>query len=330
MKKTVAVLVAVLVLVAMSLSVSAYYVDTLLPFLFKTAGGTPTVDGVKDEAYEASDMIEVMQPGLVDPILDNRATAKVWTLWDDTNIYIYAEVNDFTPSSTYTEGLDPWMFDSFEVYLDFANTKATNAYMHEQELTGQFRFCRNTDVTEVSGIGMYSDEIRDKVQFKVIDNGEEGYIVEVAIPHRDISSKIGFSVQINDDVDNDNVRDTCVYTKMDAYMACQMNYVFDTLELEGCTATNGYEDDYIMYNTIDDLHELNYPTVEEPAESTEAPVESTETTSDSGDNDASYPWDKTEPEEDASPIVWIAVGIGAAAVIIAAVVVIEIVKYKKK
>lgn len=326
MKKTVVFIIAVLV--AMTMSVTAFAeVDTYFPFLFKTANATPTIDGVKDEAYEGSDMIDIMQPGMLDLALEGHATAKVWTLWDDTNIYVYAEVNDPTPATTYSEGTDPWMLDSVEVYVDFANTKASNAYMHEQELTGQFRFCRTAEYPEVSGVGMYTDEAKDNVEFKVIDNGTDGYIVEAAIPHRDLAKKIGFSFQINDDMDADQVRDITIFTKMDGYMACQMNYAFDTLELEGCTAINGLEDDTIIYNTIDDLHELNNPTVEEPSseEPSQEPADEPSQEAVSSENVS----DVTPVDDADGSMTWIVVAVLAAAVAVVVVVIIAIIKSKK-
>lgn len=256
--------------------------------------------------------------------LDGHATAKVWTLWDDTNIYVYAEIADSTPNDSWFEGLDPWIMDSIEIYVDFANIKDPTVYMHDEELTGQIRFCRR-GVDYVTGEGKYTREVEDKVEFKVIDNGENGYVVEAAIPHRDISSKIGFFVQVNDDMNNDCVRDTTVYTKMDGYLACQQNYVYDTLDLIGCTATNGYEDDTIFYNTLEDLHELNAPPV------TEDPVSSEDTASgedvSAGDtSDVSEP----QPENEGSPMLWIIIGIAAGVVVIVAVVVVVIAKGKKK
>ena len=324
MKKLVAIVLMLAMLFAISTTAFAY-IDTSFPFLFETQKGTPTLDGVRDEAYDASDMIDIMQVGLMDLDLDGHATAKVWTLWDDTNIYIYAEVADSTPNDAWFEGLDPWIMDSLEIYLDFANIKDPTVYMHDEELTGQFRFCRNA-VDYVTGEGHYTREVEDQVQFKVIDNGVDGYVVEAAIPHRDLSSKIGFFVQVNDDMNNDNVRDVSVYTKMDGYMACQMNYVYDTLDLIGCTATNGYEDDTIFYNTLEDLHELNAPpVVEEPASSEEEPASSEEIVDDPAQGEPTTP-----SETPASPMLWIILGVGLAVAVVVVVVVVVIAKGKKK
>lgn len=324
MKKIVSIVMVLAMVMTMGMSVFAEidpYTD--FPFLFKTANGTPTIDGVRDEAYEGSDMIDIMQPGMMDLAVDGHATAKVWTLWDDTNIYVYAEVNDTTPATTYTEGTDPWMLDSVEVYVDFANTKDLSVYMHEQELTGQFRFCRTAEYPEVSGAGLYTEEAKDRVEFEVIDNGAEGYIVEAAIPHRDLAQKVGFSFQINDDMDGDQVRDITIYTKMYGYMACEMNYVYDTLDLEGCTATNGLEDNTITYHSIEDLHELNNPPAEEPSsEPADEPID------EPSDEPASSELDDAPAVEGGfNPfmIVWI-----VAAVVFVAVVIVIIVKSKKK
>ena len=321
MKKLVAIVLMLAMLFAISTTAFAY-IDTSFPFLFETQKGTPTIDGVRDEAYDASDMIDIMQVGLMDLDLDGHATAKVWTLWDDTNIYVYTEVNDTTPGDSWCEGIDPWVIDSVEIYVDFKNTKDPKTEMHDEELTGQIRFCR-TSVDYITGEGQYTKEVKDNIEYKVIDNGTAGYIVEAAIPHRDLAQKMGFFVQVNDDMNDDLVRDVSVYTKMDGYLACQYNYVFDTLNLVGCTATNGYEDDTIMYNSLEDLHELNAPpVVEEPASSED--TASTEDTTDTSD--------VIEPpvDNEGSPMLWIIIGIAAGVVVIVAVVVVVIAKGKKK
>lgn len=319
-------ILAIVLMLAMMLSIGTTafaYGDTSYPFLFKTEKGTPTIDGVRDEAYEASDMIDIMQPGMNDYPIDGHATAKVWTLWDDTNIYVYTEVNDPTPGDSWFEGINPWVIDSVEIYVDFKNTKDPEVEMHDEELTGQIRFCRNS-VDYVTGEGQYTQEVKDKIEYKVIDNGEQGYVVEAAIPHRELAQKIGFFVQINDDMNDDLIRDMTIFTKMDGSLACQYNYVYDTLDLVGCTATNGYEDDTITYNSLEDLHELNAPPV------VEDPVSSEETSSaeDASTTDTS---DVTEPPVDdaGSPVIWIILGAVLAAAVVAVVVVV-IIKGKKK
>ena len=334
MKKFIVLIVAVAMFLSVGTTAFAF-ADTNQPFLFKTANATPIIDGVKDEAYNGSDVVEVAQVGLPSLPVEGQATAKVWTLWDDTNIYVYAEVNDTTPSIVYFEGINTWMLDSVELYLDFANTKDGKASIHKQDLTGQFRFCRTPEYSVVEGTGLYTTEIKDKVEFKVIDNGAEGYVVEVAVPHRDLAQKVGFSFQINDDMDDDQIRDATTFVKDMGYLACQYNRVFDTLELEGCTSRNGLEDDTIVYNTYEDFLSMGDPAT--PPESTQSSesVESTEPTESTETVDSTAPVESTdapssEPQADnerISPLVWVAAGVVAAAVIVA--VVIAIVKNKK-
>lgn len=335
MKRFIVLLVVISMFLAVSTTAFAF-VDTNLPFLFKTANATPTIDGVKDEAYDNSDMIDVMQVGLPALPIEGQATAKVWTLWDDANIYVYAEVTDTTPSTTYFDGINPWLLDSVEVYVDFANTKASDANVHKQELTGQIRFCRTAEYPEISGSGFYTEEVKNKIEFKVIDNGAEGYVVEAAIPHRNLAKKVGFSFQINDDVDDDQIRDATTFIKDMGYLACQYNRVFDTLELEGCTARNGLEDESIVYNTIDDLRSINTPTTDEPASSEETTsVEETPSSEDassdvaeSTSSEATVSLDAPQTTSQATldPVVTLIVFVVSAA----AIVVIIVLATKKK
>ncbi len=332
MKKLTAILVVMAILVTMGTTAFAE-IDTTMPFIFKTAKATPTIDGVRDEAYGASDAIDIKQYGLSDSFIEGHATAQLWTLWDDNFIYFYAEMNDPTPSNQYFEGMSGWMIDGVEIYVDCANIKTdSSARIQDQELTAKYRFYRTPtrngyDISCPMGM-----ELGDKVQYKTVDNGVDGYIVEAAIPVRDLSGKIGFCFQINDDMNDDQLRDISVFTKDAGYLACQFNYVFDTLELEGCTATNGYEDDFIEYLTLEDLATLNsaelQPEPMEPVESDE-PIDepADEPTDEPTDEPADEPADN-EPKDNAgvNPIIWVVVGVVA----VVAVVIVVVVATKKK
>lgn len=325
MKKLTALLVVMTMLLALGTTAFAA-IDTTMPFLFKAANATPTIDGVKDEAYSNSEVIDIKQPGLTSTYVDGHATAQVWTLWDDANIYFYAEINDSTPSNKYFDGMNGWEIDSVEIYVDYANIKFdTSASIHHEPLTGKFRLFRSPDCDIIESTSAIGVELGDKVQYKVVDSAE-GYVVEAAIPHKELSSKIGFSFQINDDMNDDQLRDIAVFTKDMGYLACQFNYVFDSLDLEGCTATNGYEDDFIEYLTPEDLAELNTPVVEEPTdEPSDEPID--EPIDEPVDEPSDEPTD-VGPKTDAgiNPIVWVIVG----AVVVVAVVVVVIVATKKK
>ena len=331
MKKLTALLVVLTMLLAMGTTAFAF-IDTAMPFLFKTANATPVIDGVKDEAYNNSDVIDLKQPGMNTPYVEGHATAQLWTLWDDNFIYFYAEIADTTPSNTYFEGMNGWEIDSVEIYVDYANIKFdTKASIHDELLTGKFRIFRTPDekakIEPTCAIGV---ELGDKVQYKVVDSAV-GYIVEAAIPHKELSGKIGFSFQINDDMNNDQLRDITVFTKDMGYLACQFNYVFDTLELEGCTATNGYEDDFIEYLSVEDLATLNTPVVDDPVVSEDEPVDEPvdDPADDPVDEPADDPVDDPEPQDDGgvNPIIWVVVCVVAVAVV--AVVVVLATKKKK-
>ena len=127
MKKLITIIVVVAML--MSLTVVAYADDTFTPTTYKTAQGTAVVDGVKDEAYELSDVLVVEKGGLDRPLLDGHATAKAWTLWDYDYLYVYVEVNDTTPGGVPTETDPAWENESIEIYIDYENNEGDELSM---------------------------------------------------------------------------------------------------------------------------------------------------------------------------------------------------------
>ncbi|MBN1798995.1 MAG: hypothetical protein JW822_10480 [Spirochaetales bacterium] len=153
--------------------------------------GTPAIDGVKDAKYDPGKALLVDKYILGtddEQNLGQGASAKVWVLWDENALYVFAEVTDSTLSAR--SDLE-YMQDSIEIFVDENNNK-TPAY---QEDDGQFRVSfknkQSASATDVKGF---------KSSAKVTD---KGYVVEAKIPFRTMKAKagmvIGFDFQVNDD-----------------------------------------------------------------------------------------------------------------------------------
>lgn len=239
MKRIITVFVAILMLVITTVTV---YADDAVftPTTYKTAQGTAVIDGVKDEAYENSDMLTVEKGGLDRELRDGHATAKVWTLWDYDCLYVYAEVNDTTggPAPNPTDD-KAWEIESVEIYIDYENNKTLQNSLPSSAEACQLRICRYPDsYPDITGEGLFRFEFAEGTTYKVIDNKENGYIVEAAISHSKTSftGKMGFSLQINDDADGDKVRDNVVYVDALQKDAWQFTDLLDTIEFEGFVA----------------------------------------------------------------------------------------------
>ncbi|MBZ9614045.1 endo-1,4-beta-xylanase [Clostridium estertheticum] len=103
------------------------------------------------------------------------ATANVKTLWDENNLYIYAQVTDATPKAK----------DSIEIFVDKNDGKTTNCN------TGYKHYKMSRNNSESSSITHY------------VQNGANGYTVQAIIPLSDINPKIGstigYDIRVNDD-----------------------------------------------------------------------------------------------------------------------------------
>jgi len=154
--------------------------------------GTPEIDGIKDEKYNAGNplVVEKFIQGIEDEEnIFRGATAKAWVLWDENALYAYMEVNDPVLSDI---NKVVYMQDSIEFFIDENNNKTTS---YEQD-DGQFRvnFKNEQSFGSTGSVDGFESAAR------VI---EGGYAVEVKIPYRNLTAQdgiiIGFDLQVNDD-----------------------------------------------------------------------------------------------------------------------------------
>lgn len=154
--------------------------------------GTPSVDGEMDPVW--NDAIEITPNTWVQGIIG--PAAKVRTLWDEANLYVYAQVTGKLQD-------DLWEKDSMEVFLDRRNDKAKT--IEEDDARYRFSFDNNVGY----GKGTRAKHLQSQV--KALENG---YAIEASIAWDTVTavqdSLVGFDVQLNSDGNRDGNRDTAV------------------------------------------------------------------------------------------------------------------------
>jgi endo-1,4-beta-xylanase len=158
--------------------------------------GTPVVDGEADPVWAGA--TEIATDTWV--LGTSGAVARVKTLWDSGNLYVFAHVTDALLSKV---SANPWEQDSVEVFLDQDNAK-TSQYQPDD---GQFRV--NYENTQT--FGGSASPARIVSATRVVPGG---YDVEMAIGFDAIEPRagtlIGFDVQVNDDALGNGVRSSVV------------------------------------------------------------------------------------------------------------------------
>ena len=163
---------------------SKFYAEgALKPFMF-IPKGTITVDGELDDAWK--DAVEVTLGNKTD---NPQATAKVKVLWDEQNLYVYAEVTD---SDLNKDNEEVHQQDSLEVFIDETNSKAAEY----NNATKQYRINYNNDHS-FNGETCVEENLTT-----VAKTTETGYIVEGAFKWTEVTpavgANIGIELQIND------------------------------------------------------------------------------------------------------------------------------------
>ncbi len=162
--------------------------------------GTPKLDGIKDEIYTKSTAIEINTPynklGKTD-IKKKYNTLKANYAWDDTYLYVYAEVNDeeiMSAGSQYIkENKNSWQNDVVEMYL--------NKYKFSYDAFGIKMFGEDNEenskiISLASAVSVIkkngdiisdtSDISKDDVAPGFVYNGANGYAIEARLPLKEV------------------------------------------------------------------------------------------------------------------------------------------------
>jgi endo-1,4-beta-xylanase len=155
------------------------------PKVYKAPYGTPVMDGEIDEIWQKAPIVNtdtfVMS--------EQGATAAVRLLWDETHLYVLADVNDtlLSDSSNLVHERD-----SFEVFLDENNGK-TPAFEKDD-----YQYRVNFNNKPSWGGGAKLDYFRSVTVIT-----DTGYLIELEIDFQNVTGKagmqMGLDLQVNDD-----------------------------------------------------------------------------------------------------------------------------------
>lgn len=175
MKKYLAAVLAVVLLAALFCSQSVTVLAAAVCYSGK-APGPVTIDGIKDDGYDASMIIEFGS--------NDAGRAKAWTMWDENNIYVYCDVYDTnvmeTPQSLLDSQYGLWNSDSLEIFID----RDFGRYQGYDYDDLQFRVDCDGNVSGMNRAGMSADDLKHEIDniSSAAKRQEYGYSIEVRIP----------------------------------------------------------------------------------------------------------------------------------------------------
>lgn len=175
------------------------------PFKIQQTSIAPQIDGTIDDVWNVNATAAQLKNSIVGTV-SNTSDLSGWfkAMWDNTNLYILANVTDQTLNNDSQNSYDD---DAIEVYLDINNDKASTYGANDVQYS--FGFNDGT-VVGVLPTGRSTSGVTYKVVEKV--GGLAGYIVEAKIPWSTVQGTpaidqlLGIEFMINDD-DNGTARD---------------------------------------------------------------------------------------------------------------------------
>lgn len=177
---------------------SAVKITVVDPFKIHKTPTAVTIDGTIDPIWENASVLPAKAAKTLTGTLSNAAdlAGSFKALWDDTYLYVLADVTDESLKNESTNSYDD---DCIEVYVDADNTKASTYDANDV----QFSFGWD-DGTVIGTIP--SSYSKTNVSYKAV-NKTGGYIVEVRIPWANVGGTpavgkvIGIDFMVNDDDD---------------------------------------------------------------------------------------------------------------------------------
>ena len=163
---------------------SKYYAEAIMkPYAVVNGGSPVAIDGEKEAAWDAGYAI----PLTIN--LGSEVSATATALWDNDNLYVYAEVKD---ADLNNDNAEAYQHDSLEVFIDENNNKS-DGYEEDDK---QYRISY-ANLHSFNGTKCIEDNVTSAA--KVTD---DGYVIEAAYKWTDVAPEtgmeIGLEFQIND------------------------------------------------------------------------------------------------------------------------------------
>lgn len=210
MKKKVFIL---LLAALMVLGVSPIYAHDKVTY---AEWGTPVVDGVKEDVWDAAQSIYVADEAIED-VGDETSTAYVYSLWDGDYIYFYAVITDPTVDAVLQD--DAWNQDAIGFMIDYSYNREFEVnyrdlgdasyagYVNVPAVAGTANY---PESPTIFGIAKYADNVSSYC--KITDTGWE---VEIAIPLAykvyQPGDKIGYEICVNNSIGEGDRASQCVW-----------------------------------------------------------------------------------------------------------------------
>ncbi|HEY5562636.1 MAG TPA: sugar-binding protein [Clostridiaceae bacterium] len=156
--------------------------------------GTPAIDGIVDTLWAGSTLLKM-------DVLGDGTTGTCRVAWDDNALYYLFEMKDSTPNALAVNENN----DSIELWVDELNCKLGAMQPDDYQLRVDLKNAVSTSMVEPLDLNIVKS---------AVTTAQGSYIVEVAVPFRVITPKvgdvIGFNSTANDDSNADGKRDAYI------------------------------------------------------------------------------------------------------------------------
>ena len=219
--------------------------DIRRDLIYCAAYGTPEVDGVMDEIYLESDVMYANNGAYVSSASDTAApmaSAEYRMVWNYSTLYIWCVVTDHTKSAPGAVNASATKMDNTDIYVNLDSAFDIEQSYKDRKTEyhqGQFRYQPNCGMDEEplrngwGGLTYWNQDVNESLRYQggylYPDNPSDGsYYFELSFDfysrggtfedtlldniRSKTDTKIGFSIQINDIIDNDAKRDAMIYS----------------------------------------------------------------------------------------------------------------------
>jgi len=176
------VLALAMIVIVSSAFAQSLHPKTNQPLVVTCNRGTPTLDGVLDEWGGDAAVLDVVEQIADPPLWEGPAdcSARFYSMWDDTNVYIGVEVTDDAVVTNQTGG-NIWKNDCAEIFFATTNAVAGHAEHYQYGITPNgltWNWCN------MDGAGSRDP---DYVRLATRETGN-GYVMEFAVEHARMAS----------------------------------------------------------------------------------------------------------------------------------------------
>jgi hypothetical protein len=163
------------------------------------------IDGVLDEAvWRGRGTGALTHPTTGEPVNESRVQGEAWFAWSDTTLYVAARVRDASPDHPFTrEAVDPHLWErssAIELMLQPGDHGDNRHYYELQadtacaKWTTRFEDYNSPRTRGADGAMQFGHQAWEPSLACAARVGAEGYVIELALPWRDVDGASRASV----------------------------------------------------------------------------------------------------------------------------------------